>query len=108
LRAADKGLLWEHLVVEAFQARWPDDPVRYWRDKAGNEVDFVRSQGREAVDAYECKWSPDEFDPTALKVFRGYYPKGKNYLLTPLSGRSYVKQVKGLELTVAGLDKLDP
>jgi hypothetical protein len=107
LRPADRGLLWEHLVVEAFQAQWPDEPVRYWRDKTGNEVDFVRPRGRDAVDAYECKWNPDEFDATALKAFREYYPKGNNYLLAPLTGRSYVKRAKGLELTACGLEKLE-
>lgn len=107
LRPADKGLLWEHLVVEAFQAQWADEPVRYWRDKAGREVDFVRPRGRDTVDAYECKWNADEFDPAALKVFRTYYPKGDNYLLTPLTGRSYAKKAQGLELTVCGLEGLE-
>jgi predicted AAA+ superfamily ATPase len=106
LRPADKGLLWEHLVVEAFLAQWPGEAVRYWRDKAGREVDFVRPRGRDAVDAYECKWNPDEFEADALKVFREYYPKGDNYLLTPLTGRSYVKKTQGLELTVCGLEEL--
>ena len=106
LRPADKGLLWEHLVVEAFQAHWPGEPVRYWRDKAGREVDFVRPRGRDAVDAYECKWSVDEFDPAALKVFRAFYPKGNNYLLSPATSRSYAKRAQGLELTVCGLEAL--
>ena len=106
LRPADRGLLWEHLVVEAFQAQWPGEPVRYWRDKAGREVDFVRPRGRDTVDTYECKWSADEFDPAALKIFREYYPKGDNYLLSPITGRSYVKRAQGLELRVCGLEAL--
>ncbi len=107
LRPADKGLLWEHLVVEAFQARWPGEAVRYWRDKAGDEVDFVRPRSRDAVDAYECKWDPDEFEATALQTFREYYPKGDNYLLSPLTGRSYREKAQGLELTVGGLEMLE-
>jgi len=107
LRPADRGLLWEHLVVEAFQAKWPDESLRYWRDKTGHELDFVRTRGRDEVDVYECKWKPDEFDARALTVFRGYYPKGSNYLLTPLTGRSYVKRAKEMELKVCGLDQLD-
>ncbi len=107
LRPADKGLLWEHLFVEAFQAQWPDVPVRYWRDKAGNEVDFVRPRGRDTVDAYECKWSADAMDATALKVFREYYPKGNNYLLTPAAGRTYRKQLQGVNLIVGGLELLE-
>lgn len=106
LRPTDRGLLWEHLVVEAFQAQWPGEPVRYWRDKAGREVDFVRPRNRHTVDTYECKWNPDEFDVAALKVFRDYYPKGDNYLVAPITGRSYAKRVQGLELTVCGLEAL--
>jgi predicted AAA+ superfamily ATPase len=108
LRPAEKGLLWEHLVLEAFQARWPDESVRYWRDKAGREVDFVRPRSRDDVDAFECKWSADEFDPAALKVFREYYPKGNNYLLSPRGSPAYRKRIQGLELTVCGLEDLEP
>jgi hypothetical protein len=39
--AAALGLLWEHLVLEHLQAHLPGQPVQYWRDKAGNEVDFL-------------------------------------------------------------------
>jgi len=106
LRPSDRGLLWEHLVVETFQAHRPDEPVRYWRDKAGHEVDFVRSRGRDVVDAYECKWDPGEFDAAALKVFRQYHPKGDNYLVTPRTGPAYAKRSQGLELTVCGLEGL--
>lgn len=106
LRPADKGLLWEHLVVEAFRAQWPDEPVRYWRDKSGREVDFVRPRSREAVDAYECKWSADEFDPSALKTFREYYPKGNNYLLTPSVRAPQVRRVQGLEVKLTNLEAL--
>ncbi len=104
LRPSDRGVLWEHLALEAFQAQWPDEPVRYWRDKAGHEVDFVRTRARDAVDAYECKWDVGAFDATALKVFRAAYPKGENYLLSPLTGRAYAKKVAGLEIAVCGLE----
>lgn len=94
-------------TLEAMQAHWPDESVRYWRDKAGREVDFVRPRARDAVDAYECKWDAGAFDPTALKVFRKAYPKGDNYLLSPLTGRAYVKKVAGMEITVRGLEGLE-
>jgi len=107
LRASDRGVLWEHLALEAMQAQWPDESVRYWRDKAGREVDFVRPRARDAVDAYECKWDAGAFDPTALKVFREAYPKGDNYLLSPLTGRAYAKKVAGMQITVCGLEGLE-
>jgi uncharacterized protein len=106
LRPSDRGLLWEHLVIEKFQALRPDEPVRYWRDKAGREIDFVRPRGRDSVDAYECKWNPDEFDTGAIKVFRERYPKGENYLITPLNGPAYTKKAKGVVYTVSGLETL--
>ena len=53
LRPDDCGNLWEHLVLEHLQARFPDTPPRYWRDKAGHEVDFVVTHRRDQVDASE-------------------------------------------------------
>jgi predicted AAA+ superfamily ATPase len=106
LRPSDLGVLWEHLALEALQAAWPDEPVRYWRDKAGREVDFVRPRGREEVDAYECKWSPEAFEGDALKVFRAAYPNGRNYLLSPITGPAYGKRVQGMEVTVTNLEAL--
>ncbi len=107
LRPDDCGSLWEHLVLEHLQAYWPDTPVQYWRDKAGNEVDFVLPRGREAVDAVECKWNPSAFDGTALAVFRSYYAKGRNYLVTPLEGPAYSKRFGKLEVTVGGPGEIE-
>jgi len=100
LRPDDCGSLWEHLVLEHLQAHSPGTPVQYWRDKAGNEIDFVLRRGREAVDALECKWNPDAFDGKALALFRSYYPKGHNYLVTPLEGPAYRKRFAELEVVV--------
>jgi hypothetical protein len=70
-------------VLEHLQARFPDTPPRYWRDKAGREVDFVLVLHRDEIDAIECKWNPSAFDPSALKIFRSWYPKGRNFLVSP-------------------------
>ncbi len=69
LRPDDCGLLWEHLVLETLQAAFPDEPIRYWRDKAGYEVDFVRVRSRDEVDAIECKWATARF-PSATSNSR--------------------------------------
>ena len=100
LRPDDSGSLWEHLVLESLLAKFPDEPVRYWRDKRGLEVDFVLARKRDEVDAIECKWSPNAFDAAALKVFRTAYPEGRNYLLTPGAERPYQKRIGGLEVTL--------
>lgn len=100
LRADDCGSLWEHLVLEHFQAHLPDVPVHYWRDKAGREVDFVVVRTRDEVDAIECKWDPAEFDSAGLKAFRSFHPKGKNYLVSPLNIPSYLKRSDSMEIKV--------
>lgn len=100
LRQEDLGALWEHLVLEHLQAHFPDTTIRYWRDKTGREVDFVLARRRDEVDTIECKWAPRSFDSTALRVFRGYYPKGNNYLVCPSSLPPYLKQVGKLEIKV--------
>ena len=92
LRQDDLGRLWEHLVLEHLQAHFPDAPVRYWRDKQGREVDFVLSHRRDQIDVIECKWNSNAFDSSALNVFRSYYPKGRNYLVSPSGAPAYTKQ----------------
>lgn len=100
LRQEDLGILWEHLVLEHLQAQFPDTSIHYWRDKAGREVDFVIAQRRDEVDAIECKWDLGEFDAQALQVFRSYYPKGRNHLVTPSGEPAYNKRFGSLQVRV--------
>ena len=100
LRPDDYGILWEHLVLEYLQAYGHEWRIQYWRDTAGREIDFVLVRNRDRVDAIECKWDPSQFDPAAIKVFRTYYPKGGNYLLSPLTIPGYLKKVSGLDIYV--------
>ncbi len=108
LRPEDFGALWEHLVLELLQAYFTDEPVRYWRDKAGREVDFVLARRRDEVDAIECKWDPRAFDSSALRLFRSYYPRGRNYLLTPSGDPAYHKRYGDLEVTICTPTQLRP
>jgi hypothetical protein len=100
LRHDDYGVLWEHLVLEYLQAHAYEWRVKYWRDAAGREIDFVVVRSRDQVDALECKWDPSQFDPEALKLFRSYYPKGNNYLVSPLAVQGYRRKVAGLDIHV--------
>lgn len=100
LRPEDCGVLWEHLVLEFLQARRPDADIRYWRNKAGRELDFVLPRNRDRVDVLECKWNPQDFDPAALKAFRALHPGGRNYVISPVAGDGFVRRLAGLEFTV--------
>ena len=108
LRPEDCGTLWEHLVLEHLQAHFPDTPIRYWRDKPGREVDFILARRRDEVDAVECKWVPGAFDSTALKLFRSYYPKGRNYLVTPSGDPAYTMRYGNLKVRVCTPSGLHP
>lgn len=104
LRPSDYGVLWEHLVLEFLLAHAYPWKIQYWRDAAGREIDFVMQRSRDEIDAIECKWDPTQFDPASLKLFRSYYPRGSNYLLSPLSVDGYFKQVSELEVYVCNPD----
>lgn len=97
LRAEDAGQLWEHLVLETLIATGLP-AILFWRDKQQREVDFVVPRGRDAVDAIECKWRPDAIEVAGLAAFRACYPKGNNYVVSPLHGPAYRQAIKGLEL----------
>jgi predicted AAA+ superfamily ATPase len=88
LRPDDCGVLWEHLVLDALSAAGVER-VHFWRDKQQREVDFVIPRGRNSVDAIECKWNPSAFESRGLSAFREIYPRGRNYVVSPLNGPPY-------------------
>ncbi len=107
LRPEDHGILWEHLVLEYLQSLSPERAIRYWRDKAGHEVDFVLPRSRNEIDAIECKWNPNDFDVSAIRKFRTFYPKGKNYLVCPLVGDPYLKNFGPITVKVCDPSKIE-
>jgi predicted AAA+ superfamily ATPase len=96
LRPDDCGVLWEHLVLDTLIAA-AVPKIHFWRDKQYREVDFVVPRGREAVDTIECKWKPDRFDTRGLVAFREQYPKGKNFVVSPLNTAAYDQTVNGFK-----------
>jgi predicted AAA+ superfamily ATPase len=101
IRSDDRGLLWEHLVLDLLRAATGGEALHYWRDKSGRELDFVLRRGR-AVDVFECKLNPDRFDPDSLSIFRASYPEGRNYLVCPGVKVPYERRFE--ELTVEIVD----
>ena len=83
IRDDDRGLLWEHLVLDSLRFHYADDDIYYWQDKSHREIDFVIRHGRDRVDVVECKINPDKLDATAVAAFRDLYPDGDNYVVSP-------------------------
>ncbi|MCI0651353.1 MAG: ATP-binding protein [Planctomycetes bacterium] len=105
LRAEDCGGLWEQLTLDTLLSI-PVLKLHYWRDKQQREVDFVIPVGRDAVDAIECTWTADSFEPRGLAALRENYPRGRNFLVAPIVGSPYKKQFGKLTVTVAHLTQL--
>lgn len=99
LRPADRGHLWEHLVLNELHGLFDRRQLHYWRDKAGHEVDFVLALRGKPPIAIECKWAAAQFDAGALHAFRRRHPKGSNYVVTADTDRTYSKEYAGLAVT---------
>lgn len=63
-------------------------------------MDFVIPRTRDAVDAIECKWNPEAVEMRGLKAFRAHYPKGRNYVVSPLNGPAFERVQAGMKITV--------
>ncbi len=100
IRDDDRGLLWEHLVLDTLRFRFADEDIFYWQDKSFREVDFVVRRGRDRVDVMECKINPDKLDAKPVEVFRGLYPKGENYVVSPVVKKPYKVRRGDLVFTV--------
>jgi uncharacterized protein len=105
LRLEDCGLLWEHLVLDTLRSI-PVPRLHFWRDKQQREVDFVLPRGRNSVDALECKWDPDHFEPRGLAAFRANYAQGRNWVVSPRVTTSYVRRLGGLEVRFTPIAEL--
>lgn len=83
IRDDDRGLLWEHLVLDSLRFHYADDDIYYWQDKSHREIDFVIRHGQGRVDVVECKINPDKLDASPVAAFRDLYPDGDNYVVSP-------------------------
>jgi len=89
VRDDDRGLLWEHLVLDTLRARFGDAPIFYWRDKSHREVDFVIRRTGDRIDLVECKINPGSVEADAVRAFRSRYPAGNDYVVSPAVKRPY-------------------
>ena len=75
--------------------------IRHWRLADGPKADLVIARGRDQVDAIECKWNREHFDPAGLQSFRTFYPQDDNYLVYALlEAPGYATRAAGMEIYV--------
>ena len=93
IRDDDRGLLWEHLVLDALLTFAAPHNIMYWRDKSGREIDFIIRGSNKSVHTLECKINPDNFNLNSLNAFRDIYPKGKNFVISPFISEKYEQKL---------------
>ena len=106
IREDDRGLLWEHLVLDSLRFQHADEDIFYWQDKSRREVDFVVRHSRDRIDAIECKINPDRFNTIAVETFRALYPQGENYIVTPHVKNAYRIRRNNIVYTVCTVKEL--
>ena len=96
IRDEDRGLLWEHLVLDTIRVAKKPVELYYWRDKSGREVDFIIKEKGKRITAVECKINPDHLNIKSLLAFRGLYPEGSNIVISPGVKSPYKRKYGGL------------
>ena len=98
IRSEDRGILWEHLVLDTLCAQFPLDKVHYWKDKSNKEIDFIVRTKRDQHQVIECKIDVDRFTGKTFANFRELYPNGVNFVVSPKLLRPYRARIDGLEI----------
>ena len=106
LRDEDRGVLWEHYVLNEYLGRSQRRRLTYWRDKRGHEIDFVIATRNRPPVAVECKWRTAGFEPRNILAFRKHYPEGANYVATADTERSHVRDYRGIKVRFVSLPEL--
>ena len=96
IRETDRGLLWEHLVLDMLHANYEE--ILYWTEKDKSEIDFVIKGKNSLVHTVECKINPDKFSPKSLLKFRKLYPKGRNFCISPHINNPFKLKFQQLEV----------
>lgn len=104
IREDDRGLLWEHLVLDNLRSRIHSNYLFYWRDKSNREIDFIINNKKQMIHTIECKINPDHYKPEALQVFRDIYPTGENFVICPHMKTPYKQKRNNLTITFCSTD----
>jgi len=102
IRDDDRGLLWEHLVLDTLRFHFRDETIFYWQDKSQREIDFVIRGERDQVDIVECKINPDKLNTAPIQAFRNLYPKGENMIVSPMVKKPYKVRRSDLVFNLCG------
>ena len=67
-------------------------------------MDFVVRRARDRVDVVECRINPrinpGKLNTAAIEAFRGLYPDGDNYIVSPVVAKPYRARLGGRVFTI--------
>lgn len=107
LRPEDRGMMWEHVVLNELLALGHRDQLRYWRTKQKQEVDFVLTRRGKPPVAIECKWKFDaDRDCDLLVKFSESYQQSELVLVAQNIPEPYRRKYKGVDVQFLGLEDL--
>ncbi|MBP7864957.1 MAG: ATP-binding protein [Acidobacteria bacterium] len=106
LRNEDRGLLWEHFVLNEIQGRLQRMRIGYWRDKSGHEVDLVVTSPGQPLVAIECKASASSFEPEGLRAFLHRYPESLARVVAMDVTRPFLRRDGPFRIEFVDLDGL--
>ncbi len=104
--AKEKGLLWEHLVLNEIAALRQTSNIHNWRDKQGHEIDFVIMSSDTTPIAIEVKWDADAFEVQGLRAFRALHPGNLNLVVSANIEHPFQKTMGGFLVTFCPLSAL--
>lgn len=107
LRPADRGTMWEHVVLNELLSLGHRDQLRYWRTKQKQEVDFVLTRRGKPPVAIECKWKFDaDSDCDLLAKFSQSYQQSELVLVAQNISEPYRRKYKGVDVQFLRLEDL--
>jgi len=83
---ASHVLKWVHFEQDA---KGRDIDLRYFRDTAGREVDFIIVERRQPLVAVECKWADAPVDKN-LRYFKQRFPQAEAWQISAVGQKDFV------------------
>ncbi|MEN8255745.1 MAG: ATP-binding protein [Verrucomicrobiota bacterium] len=109
IRPEDRGLLWEHVVLNQLLAFGFKKQVRYWRTKQKREVDFIIVRRGKPPVAVEVKWKVGgASDCKNLLHFADRYPESELVVVAQDIDRSFSRKHREHTIHYKGLSRFIP
>jgi len=107
IRPDDRGILWEHIVLNQLFAFGFKNQTRYWRTKQMREVDFVIVRRGKPPVAIEAKWKiGGSSDTKNLLHFAKSYPNAELVIVAQDIDRPFTRKQGGQTLHYKNLSQL--